>query len=67
MNTGADGTESFEDVGHDQDARKLLESFYIGDLVDVPRVIHSFNLISARKRMLLLTIVLLKSINRALS
>lgn len=42
LNTGADGTESFEDVGHDQDARKLLESFYIGDLVDVPRMIPLF-------------------------
>ncbi|KAI9260584.1 hypothetical protein BDA99DRAFT_512515 [Phascolomyces articulosus] len=29
---GRDATESFEDIGHSDDARKLLEKYYIGDL-----------------------------------
>lgn len=29
---GKDATESFEDIGHSDEARELLEKFYIGDL-----------------------------------
>ncbi|XP_048483222.1 NADH-cytochrome b5 reductase-like protein alnC isoform X2 [Plutella xylostella] len=29
---GQDGTRQFEDVGHSEDARKLLKKYYIGDL-----------------------------------
>jgi len=29
---GTDSTEAFEDVGHSQDARTLLEDYYIGEL-----------------------------------
>jgi cytochrome b involved in lipid metabolism len=29
---GRDATEAFESIGHSEDARQLLESFYIGDL-----------------------------------
>ncbi|KAI9358049.1 cytochrome b5 [Pilaira anomala] len=29
---GKDATESFEDIGHSDEARELLEQFYIGDL-----------------------------------
>lgn len=32
MNIGKDATESFEDIGHSDEARELLEQFYIGDL-----------------------------------
>ncbi|XP_026669595.1 cytochrome b5-like isoform X2 [Ceratina calcarata] len=30
---GKDSTEAFEDIGHSSDARELLETFKIGDLV----------------------------------
>ena len=33
--TGGDATESFEDVGHSSDARELLLTYLIGELVDV--------------------------------
>lgn len=29
---GKDATESFEDIGHSDEARELLEKFYIGEL-----------------------------------
>ena len=29
---GQDGTEAFEDVGHSDEAREILEGLYIGDL-----------------------------------
>lgn len=29
---GKDATEVFEDIGHSDEARELLEKFYIGDL-----------------------------------
>ncbi|KAI8146919.1 cytochrome b5-like heme/steroid binding domain-containing protein, partial [Fennellomyces sp. T-0311] len=29
---GGDATESFEDIGHSEDARQVLEKYYIGDL-----------------------------------
>lgn len=29
-----DATEPFEDVGHSEDARETLKTFYIGDLAD---------------------------------
>ncbi|KAL7747114.1 hypothetical protein RI367_007472 [Sorochytrium milnesiophthora] len=29
---GADGTEGFEDVGHSDDARELLQKYYVADL-----------------------------------
>ena len=32
---GLDATESFEDVGHSEDARSLLKDYYVGDLIQV--------------------------------
>ena len=29
---GRDATEAFEDIGHSDDARELLEKYYVGDL-----------------------------------
>ncbi|TPX38997.1 hypothetical protein SeMB42_g01066 [Synchytrium endobioticum] len=29
---GVDATEAFEEIGHSDDARKLIESYYVGDL-----------------------------------
>ncbi|OMJ15595.1 Cytochrome b5 [Smittium culicis] len=31
-NAGLDATMNFEDIGHSDDARELLKTFYIGDL-----------------------------------
>lgn len=41
---GKDGTEGFNDVGHSEDARKLLEPMYVGDLEGkvVRRSVSSF-------------------------
>ncbi|KAI9172880.1 hypothetical protein H9P43_007011 [Blastocladiella emersonii ATCC 22665] len=33
---GADSTEGFEDVGHSEDARELLEKYYVGELKGAP-------------------------------
>lgn len=35
-NAGIDATESFEDIGHSEDARDLLKEYYIGDLEGPP-------------------------------
>jgi len=32
---GRDGTEPFEDIGHSTDAREMMESYKIGELVEV--------------------------------
>eukprot|EP00252_Welwitschia_mirabilis_P013979 TRINITY_DN30988_c0_g1_i1.p1 TRINITY_DN30988_c0_g1~~TRINITY_DN30988_c0_g1_i1.p1 ORF type:complete len:129 (-),score=24.15 TRINITY_DN30988_c0_g1_i1:33-419(-) len=31
---GKDGTDEFEDAGHSEDARKLMEDYYVGDIVN---------------------------------
>ena len=41
---GKDATESFEDIGHSEDARAQLKNFHIGRLIDmenVPKEKHS--------------------------
>lgn len=40
---GLDATESFEEIGHSDDARELLKKFYIGDLdpADIAEPGHS--------------------------
>ncbi|XP_019697682.1 cytochrome b5 isoform X3 [Harpegnathos saltator] len=35
---GLDATEAFEDIGHSSDARELMISFKIGELVEAERV-----------------------------
>lgn len=30
--TGKDATEAFEDIGHSDEAREILEKYYIGEL-----------------------------------
>lgn len=35
MHLGSDATEVFEDVGHSTDARKLRDSYLIGELQEV--------------------------------
>ncbi|CAH3133793.1 unnamed protein product [Porites lobata] len=35
---GGDATESFEDVGHSSDARELLLTYLIGELVDEDKI-----------------------------
>ncbi|KAL9974495.1 hypothetical protein ACROYT_G011533 [Oculina patagonica] len=35
---GGDATENFEDVGHSSDARELMESYLIGELVDEDKI-----------------------------
>lgn len=32
---GQDGTEPFEDIGHSTDARQIMETYKIGELVEV--------------------------------
>jgi len=32
---GRDATEPFEDIGHSTDARQMMESYKIGELVEV--------------------------------
>lgn len=39
---GRDATESFEDVGHSDDARELLKKYYIGDLDPSVRIYAFF-------------------------
>jgi len=39
---GRDATEPFEDIGHSTDARQMMESYKIGELVEV-----KINLISS--------------------
>lgn len=39
ISAGLDATVPFEDVGHSADARKLLEAYYVGELVEVPRAV----------------------------
>ena len=34
---GGDATEAFEDVGHSEDAKKLMKDFFVGD-VSEPKV-----------------------------
>ncbi|XP_018051586.1 PREDICTED: cytochrome b5-like [Atta colombica] len=34
---GQDATEAFEDIGHSTDARQMMESYKIGELVEVDR------------------------------
>ncbi|XP_029037049.1 cytochrome b5-like isoform X1 [Osmia bicornis bicornis] len=34
---GKDGTEVFEDIGHSSDARKIMESYKIGEIVESQR------------------------------
>ncbi|XP_034181988.1 cytochrome b5 isoform X2 [Osmia lignaria lignaria] len=34
---GKDGTEVFEDIGHSSDARKIMESYKIGEIVESER------------------------------
>ena len=29
---GGDATEAFEDVGHSEDAKKLMKDFFVGDV-----------------------------------
>lgn len=41
---GRDATESFEDIGHSDEARELLQKYYIGDLDTVSAgVSHTHN------------------------
>lgn len=35
---GRDATEDYEDVGHSEDADSILESFFIGNITDAPKV-----------------------------
>ncbi|XP_058795722.1 cytochrome b5-like isoform X2 [Phymastichus coffea] len=35
--SGRDGTEPFEDVGHSSDARKMMEPYKVGELVEEER------------------------------
>jgi hypothetical protein len=37
--SGKDGTQGFEDVGHSEDARKMLEDLQVGVLAEVRLVI----------------------------
>ncbi len=37
---GQDATEAFEDVGHSDEARKILEGLKVGELKRVVRLIH---------------------------
>nr|KJB19876.1 hypothetical protein B456_003G122800 [Gossypium raimondii] len=30
--TGKDGTNDFEDIGHSEDAREMMEKYYIGEI-----------------------------------
>lgn len=36
---GHDATVAFEDVGHSTSARKLADTFYIGELVEVQQIL----------------------------
>ena len=36
--SGQDSTESFEDVGHSEDARELMEEYFIGVVAGVSRI-----------------------------
>ncbi|KAI8366641.1 cytochrome b5 [Radiomyces spectabilis] len=45
---GKDATEAFEDIGHSDEAREVLEKYYIGDLDEASQKnTHSFNAIRA--------------------
>lgn len=37
---GKDATESFEDVGHSDEAREILDTLFIGTLAGEPEVCH---------------------------
>ncbi|CAH1269683.1 CYB5A [Branchiostoma lanceolatum] len=39
---GKDGTESFEDVGHSEDARELMENYLIGELRDEDKASNKY-------------------------
>lgn len=39
--SGHDATEPFEDIGHSTDARQMMESYKIGELVEVRIRFHS--------------------------
>lgn len=41
---GNDATEPFEDIGHSTDARQMMESFKIGELIEV-RINFTFKII----------------------
>ncbi|XP_018300652.1 cytochrome b5 isoform X1 [Mycetomoellerius zeteki] len=39
--SGRDATEAFEDIGHSTDARQMMESYKIGELVETERMEES--------------------------
>lgn len=41
---GQDATESFEDVGHSQDARDLLDDYYMGEIEESARSVKKTKL-----------------------
>ena len=47
--TGGDATESFEDVGHSSDARELMLTYLIGELVDVNIPFYNMTVFSCIK------------------
>lgn len=40
---GQDATEAFEDVGHSDEAREILEGLLVGDLKRVVRTCYPYN------------------------
>ncbi|XP_019629801.1 PREDICTED: cytochrome b5-like isoform X1 [Branchiostoma belcheri] len=40
--SGKDGTEAFEDVGHSEDARELMENYLIGELRDEDKAANKY-------------------------
>ncbi|KAI8993260.1 cytochrome b5 [Pilobolus umbonatus] len=44
---GKDATESFEDIGHSDEAREILKEYLVGTLAEECRKKHRFNVIRA--------------------
>ena len=51
--TGGDATENFEDVGHSSDARELMLTYLIGELVDVNIAFSKMTVFSCIKQVFL--------------
>lgn len=47
---GKDATESFEDIGHSDEAREILEKYYVADLDEAVSLYANINMMIEKKK-----------------